>query len=338
MLTSDDEVCWPIAIFLDGFEPHVQPTEPTSRLADDLRKRRSILESRSYWVWSISWEDLYEENGEGFRFLNKQVTDVVLPKRLGSLSSTAALRSMSGHSLSQFKAFLRVPDVELWRKVGQEAVGFTLMLMAGKGIGQPGVDTADKLMMWRQGYPVPAPGQSDNAEWSWLAQGLSVSNDLFTYGLAEQLIMFDYTNLNVELRLGDSDSERSGTETYKLRWRRFHALMNLFQFLENTLFYTTSEVEDGVIPEPTLSPQVSLDEQWQELLDDAVGPAKKLILQLAAASCALPEGEYYSDDLPDSVFAELAWPDVSTPIAILAGTQEEFVAQWQAAGWQAMTG
>ncbi|WP_300348613.1 DEAD/DEAH box helicase [uncultured Alcanivorax sp.] len=337
MLTSDDEVCWPIAIFLDGFEPHVQPTEPTSRLADDLRKRRSILESRSYWVWSISWEDLYEENGEGFRFLNKQVTDVVLPKRLGSLSSTAALRSMSGHSLSQFKAFLRVPDVELWRKVGQEAVGFTLMLMAGKGIGQPGVDTADKLMMWRQGYPVPAPGQSDNAEWSWLAQGLSVSNDLFTYGLAEQLIMFDYTNLNVELRLGDSDSERSGTETYKLRWRRFHALMNLFQFLENTLFYTTSEVEDGVIPEPTLSPQVSLDEQWQELLDDAVGPAKKLILQLAAASCALPEGEYYSDDLPDSVFAELAWPDVSTPIAILAGTQEEFVAQWQAAGWQAIT-
>ncbi len=51
----------------------------------------------------------------------------------------------------------------------------------------------------------------------------------------------------------------------------------------------------------------------------------------------MPEGEDYSDDRPDSVFAELAWPDVSTPIAILAGTQEEFVAQWQAAGWQAIT-
>jgi len=269
--------------------------------------------------------------------LDKQVTDVILPKRLGSFGSKAALRSMSSHALSQFKAFLTVPDEDLWRKVGQETVGFTLMLMAGKGIGQPALETANKLIMWRQGYPVPPPDQSDNAEWTWLAQGLSASNDLFTFGLAEQLIMFDYTNLYIELRLGDSSSERSGTETYKLRWRRFHALMNLFQFLNNTLFYTTSEVEDGVILEPTLTPQVSLDEQWQELLEDAVGSAKKLIPRFAAADCALPEGEYYSDDLPDDCFAELAWPDAGTPIAILAGTQEEFAAQWQAAGWQAMT-
>jgi len=184
---------------------------------------------------------------------------------------------------------------------------------------------------------VPPLEKSNKGDWTWLAQRLSVSNDLFTYGLGEQLIIGDYTNLHVELRLGDSESERAGVETYKQRWRRFHALMNFFQFLNNTLFYTTSEVENGVIPEPTLVPQVSLDEQWQELLDDAVGPVRKLIPQLAAAGCALPEGEHYSDDLADDYFAELAWPGADTPIAILAGTQEEFVAQWQAAGWLAMT-
>ncbi len=86
-----------------------------------------------------------------------------------------------------------------------------------------------------------------------------------------------------------------------------------------------------------MTPQVSLDEQWQELLDDAIVPVKKLIPHLAAASVELPESEYYSDDLSDIYFAELAWPDAAVPIAILAGTQEEFVGQWQGAGWQAIT-
>lgn len=337
LLTADDEVCRPVAIFLDGFEPHVQPNEQTSRLADDLRKRRAILESQGYWVWSISWEDLNENSGERFRFLGAKITDEILPKRPISLDDPRALRPMTDHGFNQFKAFLRHPNAELWRQVSQETVGFTLMMMAGQGMGQSGSETSERLLLWRQGYPVPPLDKSEKGEWAWLAQGLSVTNDLFTYGLGEQLLSNDYTNLNVELRLGDSESERSGTETYKQRWRCFHALVNFFQFLDNTLFYTTSEVEEGVIPEPTLVPHVSLDEQWQELLEDAVGHVRKLIPLLAAAGCALPEGEYYSDDLADDLFAELAWPDADTPIAILAGTQEEFAVQWQTAGWHAMT-
>ena len=337
LLTADDEICRPVAIFLDGFEPHVQPSESNSRLADDLRKRRSILESQGYWVWSLSWEDLKSETGERFRFLDKRVTDDNLPKRLNSVSSAKLLPSLSSHSFDQFKAFLRVPDANFWRQVAQEAVGFTLLLMAGKGMGHTGNETVEKLLMWRTGYPVPLPQISEHAQWTYLAQGLSLSNDLFTYALNEEVINADYTNLYVELRLGDSSSERSAIETYKMRWRRFHALMNLFQFLDNTLFYTTSEVESGAIPGPTLSPQISLDEQWQELLDDAVGPVKRLIPQLAAAGCFLPEGEFYSDDLRDDLFAELAWPNADIPIAVLAGTQEEFVAEWQAAGWLAIT-
>lgn len=336
LLTADDEACRPVAIFLDGFEPHVQPNNGSSRLADDLRKRRAILESQGYWVWSISWEDLNQEAGEQFRFLVKQMTDVVLPKRLSSIGDSSALRSITGHGFSQFKTFLRNPDAALWQRVAQETVGFTLMLMAGRGIGQSGSETSNQLLMWRQGYPVPSL-KGEQGEWTWLAEKLSLSNDLFTYGLGEQLIVGDYTNLYVELRLGDSEAERSGTETYKQRWRRFHALMNFFQFLDNTSFFTTSEVEDDVIPMPTLVPQVSLDDQWQELLDDAVGPIKKIIPQLAAANCVLPEGEYYSSDLGDDFFAELAWSDEGIPVAILAGTQEEFVTKWQAAGWKAIT-
>jgi DEAD/DEAH box helicase domain-containing protein len=60
MLTSDDAAVRPIAVFTDGFEFHVHPGKPTSRLADDAVKRRAVLDSGKYWVWSITWQDLLE--------------------------------------------------------------------------------------------------------------------------------------------------------------------------------------------------------------------------------------------------------------------------------------
>lgn len=337
LLTADDEICRPVAIFLDGFEPHVHPTEPDSRLSDDLRKRRAILESEGYWVWSISWEDLRSDSAERFRFLNKQTTDANLPERLAGVVDKHLLQGMGGHGLNQFKAFLRWPRADLWRRTAQEAVGFALMIRAGSGTGQSGQDMQDQLRMWRSGYALPPLGKDSQGEWTWLAQKLSEAGDVFAYGLVKELIAGDYANLAVELRLGDSAGERSGVDSYKQRWRRFHASMNLFQFARKTLIYTTSEVEDGAIPEPVLEPKVSLDTQWQVLQDEAVGSVSKLIPQLAAANCAVPEGEYYSDDLPDDYFAELAWPDADTPVAILAGTQEEFAKRWQQSGWRALT-
>jgi DEAD/DEAH box helicase domain-containing protein len=47
-------------MFTDGFEFHAHPGQPTSRLADDAVKRRSVLESGTYRVWSITWQDLLE--------------------------------------------------------------------------------------------------------------------------------------------------------------------------------------------------------------------------------------------------------------------------------------
>ena len=47
-----------IAVFCDGHAYHVQPDEPTSRLGDDVEKRRAILESGRYLVWSVTWKDV----------------------------------------------------------------------------------------------------------------------------------------------------------------------------------------------------------------------------------------------------------------------------------------
>ena len=55
LLQCDDVHIKPLAIFTDGFEYHCSPN---NRLADDLHKRRAILESGNYLVWSVTWDDL----------------------------------------------------------------------------------------------------------------------------------------------------------------------------------------------------------------------------------------------------------------------------------------
>lgn len=338
LLRPDDEVCRPIAIFLDGFEFHVKPHEAESRLADDFLKRRAILDSQRYWVWSLSWDDLEQPEGERFRFLSSRMTDDVLVKWRSKMeSSLPQVSAVAGDAFTQLKGFLMSPRADGWQRFGQVVGGFALMRLASSGIGQDASQFNSALGMWRAGYSAPPLGREDRGDWAWIAQRLALSDDLMVYGLGQELLLNDYTNLRVELRLGDSEQERSAEGTYRLRWRRFHALANFFQFLERVLVFTTSEVESGVIPEPTLMPEVSLDDQWQEVVEETLSSLEKLVRQMAAQGCELPEVEHYSDDLGEEPFAELAWPEASPPIALLVGDQASFAAKWRQSGWQVIT-
>ena len=243
----------------------------------------------------------------------------------------------TGDAFTQLKGFLMSPGAEGWQRFGQVVGGFALMRLASSGIGQDASQFNSALGMWRAGYSAPPLGREDHGDWAWIAQKLALSDDLMVYGLGQELLLNDYTNLTVELRLGDSEQERSAEETFRLRWRRFHALTNFFQFLERMLVFTTSEVESGVIPEPTLMPEVSLDDQWQEIVEETLSSLEKLVRRMAAQYCELPEVEHYSDDLGEEPFAELAWPEASPPVALLVGDQASFATKWRQAGWRVIT-
>ena len=45
-----------IAVYLDGYQYHA--SEENNRFVDDIKKRRSILESNKYWIWVLTWKDL----------------------------------------------------------------------------------------------------------------------------------------------------------------------------------------------------------------------------------------------------------------------------------------
>ena len=52
---------------------------------------------------------------------------------------------------------------------------------------------------------------------------------------------------------------------------------------------------------------------------------------------AIPQVEYFNEHIDDDAFAELAWPDCSPPVALLAGDQSDFAPEWQRQGWKVVT-
>jgi DEAD/DEAH box helicase domain-containing protein len=133
-------------------------------------------------------------------------------------------------------------------------------------------------------------------------------------------------------RLDDSEAAVT-TGDFRERWRRFLACMNLYQFGDRLTMWTTSEAQDGTAPDlPVIAP-AQLDSAWACVLDQATPSVRPYIPALSAAGMPVPQVEYYPNQLDGDAFAELAWPELPQPVAVLVGDQTTFADQWQDHGW-----
>lgn len=342
MLRCDDPGVRPVAIFADGFDAHVHPGDPESRLADDVNKRRGILEAGRYWVWSLSWEDLADDEQETrLEFLLPPIVARILPGQVNALKRRGvelpSIEQATGNPWRQLQGFILSPGVEGWIALAAYAAGFSLVMLAGRGIGTevPAMQTA--FQQWRYGFSVAPLGEQNQGDWCW-SNRLALTEDLLVYAPADSELMASrFDRLRIALRLDDSEGQRAQVTAFRTLWRRFHALLNLFQFPERLTVFTTSEVEAGVAPELELVIAGMIPPGWQQVVDTVVSTLQPLAKALALAGCVMPELEYYADDLVGDAFAELAWPNASTPVAILTGDQRSFTEQWQNAGWMVCT-
>src|SRR5690606_14666160 len=115
LLHRDDDGVKPMAIFTDGFEYHCAPT---NRLADDICKRRAILESGKYWLWNVTRDNVN---------MDEAYTPLVCHPSLAQfLQQFASLAQVHGqtlpdahlivrHGLDQLKAFLATPHASGWK-------------------------------------------------------------------------------------------------------------------------------------------------------------------------------------------------------------------------------
>jgi DEAD/DEAH box helicase domain-containing protein len=328
LLSCDDDDIKPVAIFADGFEYHCFPH---NRLADDMRKRRAIIDTGKYHVWNVTWEDLMTDKPEHVMVCHQPVASTLLEyasKAKGIVVPDARLVVRNG--IEQLKAFIRKPVASGWKVVADFAVFWPLGLLYDKRkVVFPQLIPA--LDVWRSGAGMPSVLHVEEGDWVYNDK-VSLNQDILAYIAAEDVLgnrRSAFVNL---ARLGDSETEVSGSD-FKERWRRFLACVNLYQFNSNFRFWTSSEMESGCAPDIPVA-EAELPVTWQEIMNETASVLRPYISVLATAEIAIPEVEYFNDNIDDDAFAELAWPKCNPPVAVLAGDQTDFAGTWQKLGWK----
>ena len=112
----------PLAVFTDGFAYHAQPGKPTSRLPDDVLKRRAIIDSGRFWVWSITWDDV-TEFAEQDQFdlstyfpAGSDRAAVRLSTQVAPGSAQVPAKTMVSNACQQLMTYLQTPDDAAWQR------------------------------------------------------------------------------------------------------------------------------------------------------------------------------------------------------------------------------
>lgn len=338
VLRADDEGIKPIAIFTDGFQFHCHPN---NRLADDMQKRRAIRESGKFSVWSITWDDLDPSNAGQVMVCPAPVAQKVqqfanVRRNQGQIVPDGQRVIRNG--MEQLCAFLETPHEPGWAQLASFMAFFPLQVLSEqRTVGAVPLKTA--LDAWRSGSAMPAVESQEDGDWVYNDRA-SLNQDVITCITLDDVLSNRQAQIIALARLGDIESEVSGSDFLE-RWRRFLACINLFQFCQGFRFWTCSEVLHGQAPEIVLVAATKLEDAWAVLLEDVAASVRSYVQELAAAGLpvpqALPEVEYFNEAIDEEVFAEMAWPQCETPIAILVGEQSVFASAWQEQGWRVFT-
>lgn len=334
LLRCADESVKPVAIFADGFEYHCHPT---NRLADDIRKRRAILDSKGYHVWSISWDDVTSAAPD-----HSMVFDPMISQLVEQYTSTAGANGMkmpdarliTRNGMEQLKAFIRCPEGSGWSAIAKFALFLPLQMLAKKRLVAAD-DLQPALLSWRNGAGLVSLPHAEGGAWSYNDKAV-LSPDLITCCRLDDLSANRQGSVHAFARIGDGETEVSGSD-FRERWRRFHACMNLFQFCPKFLVWTSSQALNDEAPEISLGTATTLSPAWKIVLSFITSSIRGYIPALANAGVPVPEIEFYLDGCEEDVFAELAWPASAPPIALLVGGQADFADEWIRCGWHVVT-
>ena len=335
LLRCDDQDVRPVAIFTDGFEFHVHPH---NKLADDLRKRRAILESGNYQVWSVTWSDLDPGKADHVMLCHSKVAQML--EKYGSLAASRGQvvpdpRRLLRNGLEQLKAYIEAPERAGWSQLAHYLVFRPLNMLAEQRSTDATVLTSS-LEGWRAGNALFPPETVEGGDWAWNDKA-GLNQDMLTCMTVDDAISNRVHQAFVLGRLNDSEHEVTGSEFHE-RWRRFLASMNLYQFCDTFRFWSTSEAMSGDAPDlPFAEAAVPIDE-WQDIVNDVAAEVRQYVRDLGRMDlpevARTPLVEHFNDNIDDDAFAELAWPALTPPVAVLAGDQATLARKWQDLGWK----
>jgi DEAD/DEAH box helicase domain-containing protein len=331
LLTTDHSSIPPIAIFTDGFQPHCQPGSPESRLPDDIQKRRAILASNNYLVWSLTWGDL-QPGGD----VPELVPETVLAGLRQARSQALARRVKwpevglaNGNSFEQLVAFLDLPERTSWTQFADLGLYLRIAGVANNnpnGLSSQEIAKSERDWIATGNFIAPLSDTGDHL----LDLLHPRSNDVLAGILRGDLANRAFQKTRVRARLPEDEMIRATTD-FKARWQRFLRVLNLFQFASDFEFWVASEYQETMpMAETGREP---LTDAWRQVFEFVVVSVRVWVESWARAGLPIPNVEFYLID--SDACAELAW--LEQRCVLLVGDQESFASVWEAAGWRVFT-
>jgi DEAD/DEAH box helicase domain-containing protein len=296
-----------VAIFIDGFLYH---RWQYNRFEDDLKKRKAILETGRYLVFSFPGEIRSTGDISEMPFLDEETLKQVKGIFNLKVRESPSFQRFLSSPLDALASFLLEPD----KKIAEKLMGFVVMSVQNSYKDKsPAIEVKDE-----DGY----------FQWMFPYHDTPVHH----------LILDDRKALE------DIDTNRDELKAkIRISWKAFWKYANLFQFLPKVEWTSLKKQEltdEGFLAKESDGfkndsyPEDGSD--WFYIYSNVIGQLKPTVLTLFRMGLSPADLEYTPEDstLRDLV-AELAWP--KQKVAILWGDHSDHSSIWEENGWKIKT-
>jgi DEAD/DEAH box helicase domain-containing protein len=339
----------PIAVFCDGLRYHVCPGQEVSRLGDDAGKRRALLESGQFRVWSVTWKDLVE--GAGVTTLLTRVQRELYSKFFAKDPEAQWMRDDTLRSSSSFDLlweYLEDPNDEIWAGTAKRFAASMLQVKPPWSAESVHAEQESLRSSTKRGPSrLAEANRADGTPKRWAGLDARGSAVLLFQIQAPALQKGAFAEGDLTLRLYDDAAARQDPE-FEQSWRAFLHAWNVLQFHPRPPEVVTTELlregleETGVesVRAPSTRPPTGPP------AEDTSDPYARLALafsdgkhigelaeRLRMERLALPVD---ASELTVSPELEglLAWPNQKL-VLVQDATDADF-ARWKSEGWTAI--
>jgi DEAD/DEAH box helicase domain-containing protein len=333
----------PIALFADGYEWHADPVGGKMRTGKDSAQRLAIARSGKYWVWSLTWSDVYERLDKPQPAVSPLggapgPTFAALLGQLDAENSAAWSRLYAGSSFDLLLYRLTAGRQAAWDRFAQAVLLHLLQADMRRGSVPDDIRSALHEGTLAEGWTA-ADAAAQPSGWLYRTMARQDVCAFVSLPLAD-LQAWKLAEIAATLRLMDDHSAELGA-TWKGAWREFLRAGNVLQFAPGAVWVTTLGLREGIyggLLDDAVAPKRKTPSVIDILLADVLDPdARALVIAAYEAGKALPEAGYEIVDAAGEIvaFAELAW--IGQMVCVMTVAQAESADAARRIGWTVFT-
>ena len=268
-------------------------------------KEKGIIDSGNYLVWSIAWDDVIEFSENKIQhdlstLSSEQLTFLV--KALSRSETPISHLAFNSNAMSQLFSYLQHPSLTDWKKFAF-ACSLATMYPNRPSLDDKSIERIiSRISRDEQRRPLEIEGEAGDVMY-----GILEKDKLFVFSSGKRKDIAG-ERLSVIVRLSDNYFSRIADD-FKISWRRFLVLSNIFQFLEKFNVITDEMIQQSTPVEPEVTVPLELPDIWTEIFEYAADDCKQILITCVQSDIEAPEVGYELIDSNGNILgmAELAW-------------------------------